>query len=216
MFIIEGNIGVGKTTFLKLLKKNLPFISVNYEPVQNWQEEVDGQSILTNFYKNPNRWAYSMELLTMLERIQEQKREQKNKDKFIFLERSVYSGHYCFAYNDYISGYLSKLEWNMYLQWFNYLVDKQLKAPKGFIYLKVDPVIAFERLKKRNRDCESTISLSYLQDINKRHEEFLVQKKNLLTSLINVPVLILDCNEEFEENNTMFDLHIKKIKDFIT
>ena len=31
-----------------------------------------------------------------------------------------------------------------------------------------------------------------------------------------VPVLVLDCNQDFEENSHIFDQHIAKITEFIT
>jgi deoxyadenosine/deoxycytidine kinase len=215
MFFVEGPIGAGKTTFLRLIQEKLPELAVVFEPLHSWENKVYGQSILANFYKDPHRWAYTMETLAMACRVQEHLREQQNPNPFRLMERSIYSGHYVFATNGYHNGFLDELEWRVYLEWFNFLVTGRCKAPQGFIYLKVDPEIAYERIKKRDRDAEKTISLEYIKQIHQCHEDFLVHKKNLLTELKNVPVLILNCNEEFEADAEMFDLHAQKVFAFV-
>ena len=59
---IEGNIGAGKTTFLKILneKLNLPF-EIIPEPVSEWQNlEYNKEKInlLDLFYKDPIKYGY--------------------------------------------------------------------------------------------------------------------------------------------------------------
>lgn len=215
MYIVEGNIGAGKTTFLKLIQERLPEMAVVFEPLHNWQNKVYGQSILSNFYKDPNRWAYTMETLAMACRVQEHLTEQENPNPFRLMERSIYSGHYVFATNGYHNGFLTELEWQIYLEWFKFLVTGRCKAPQGFIYLRTDPEVAYERIKRRNRLAEKTISLTYIKQIHDCHEDFLVHKKDLLAELLQVPILILDCNEEFERNSEQFAMHAGELASFV-
>lgn len=215
MYIVEGNIGAGKSTFLKLLEKNLPQAPVALEPLQNWQSTIYGQSLLTNFYEDPKRWAYTLETLTMMCRVREHLNDQTSEHKNKIIERSIYSGHYAFAYNSYESGFMTDLEWRVYNEWFNFLIPNKCKAPLGFIYLKVDPNIAYQRLKKRNRAAEKTISLKYLRQIHERHESFLIKDKRSLAPICITPVLVLDCNEEFENNEMLFQQHLEKVKNFM-
>ena len=112
-------------------------------------------------------------------------------------------------------GFLSELEWQVYLEWFNFLVSGHCKPPHGFIYLKVAPEIAYERILKRNRSSEKAISLSYIKQIDDCHEAFLVQKQDILPELKNIPVLLLDCNNEFETNPEEFALHAQKLQEFM-
>ena len=216
MYIVEGNIGVGKSTFLKLIQTDFPSISVVFEPLHNWQSQVYGQSILQNFYAEPQRWAYTMETLAMACRVQEHLKEQQNTYPFRLMERSIYSGHYVFATNDYKNGFLSSLEWNIYLEWFNFLVTGHCKPPSGFIYLRVAPEIAHQRLQKRNRSSEKGISLEYIRQIHECHEAFLIDKQQLLPELKNVPVLILDCTKEFENDPVEFAKHAQALQEFFT
>lgn len=148
-------------------------------------------------------------------RVREHLSEQQNPNPFRVMERSIYSGHYVFATNSYRNGFLTDLEWRVYLEWFNFLVTGRCKPPQGFIYLKVDPEIAFERIKKRDREAEKTISLAYIKQIHQCHEDFLVHKKDILTELTAVPVLVLECNEEFESAAEQFDAHADKVLAFV-
>ncbi len=214
MYIIEGNIGAGKSTFLKLLQNKLPDAKVAMEPVNDWQKKVYGQSLLANFYQNPQRWAYSIETFAMICRVRDHLVNQQEKDA-IFVERSIYSGHYCFSQNGYENGFMTVLEWNMYCKWFEFLIPDKCKPPLGFIYLSVDPEIAYQRIKKRNRLAEKKLTLAYLKQIHQKHEDFLIHKKNILLELKNVPVLQLDCNKEFENDKAVFEKHLAKIHDFV-
>ncbi|MCK4518021.1 deoxynucleoside kinase, partial [Candidatus Babeliales bacterium] len=122
MYILEGNIGVGKSTFLELVKQQTPEVNnlqiqILTEPVDDWSKQSYGQSLLANFYQDASRWAYTMETLTMFCRVRDYVNEQENNDPNRIIERSVYSGHYCFAQNHYQSGYLTELEWKIYSQW---------------------------------------------------------------------------------------------------
>lgn len=215
MYIVEGNIGAGKSTFLRLIQAYLPHIDVIFEPLHNWQGQVYGQSILSNFYQDPHRWAYTMETLAMTCRVQEHLREQENPHPLRLMERSIYSGHYTFATNGYKSGFMTKVEWELYLEWFNFLVTGHCKPPHGFIYLDVDPEVAYERIRKRKRPSEANITLDYIKQIDACHKAFLLEKKDVLAELKYVPVLLLDCNKEFEVDQSQFLAHAQSVADFM-
>lgn len=53
VFSIEGNIGCGKTTLLKILEKELLGVSIINEPLGEW-ESIGGKiNLLDLYYKNP-------------------------------------------------------------------------------------------------------------------------------------------------------------------
>lgn len=214
MYIVEGNIGAGKSTFLRLVAQHLPHIEVIPEPMASWQQPVNGQSILANFFQDTPRWAYTFETLTMMCRVKDHLVQQQ-KGPFRILERSIYSGHYCFAQNGHRQNFMTELEWEMYNQWFQFLIPGKCHPPLGFIYLQTDPRIAHQRIQVRNRSEEAGIPLEYLQQIHDRHEEFLIKKEHVLTELQKIPVLILDCNEDFEKTAQNLEEHLHKIAEFI-
>jgi len=215
MYILEGNIGAGKSTFLKLLSQELPYISIGLEPKNNWLQQIDGQSLLENFYQDPQRWAYSLETFSMICRVREHQEEQKREHPFHIVERSIYSGYYCFAKNGFETGFLTELEWNIYQQWFSFLTKNNCKTPQGFIYLRVKPETAYERTKIRNRAAEKSMSLEYLQQIHAHHDEFLIEKENILPDMLTIPTLILDGNTDFENDKKNFEKQCNAIEDFL-
>lgn len=50
---------------------------------------------------------------------------------------------------------------------------------QAIIYLKCDPTICHQRIKKRNREGEEGIPLDYLQKVHDRHEEWISRQKNV-------------------------------------
>lgn len=215
MYILEGNIGVGKSTFLGLIKRYCKGLAVVPEPVESWATQATGQSLLGNFYKDPYRWAYTLETLAMICRVQDHLREQADPNPNRIMERSVYSGHYCFAANGYESGYLQSHEWEVYLKWVDFLVHQQCHSPLGFIYLQADPEVCFERMRKRNRQGEESLSIDYMIKLGAWHEKFLVHKTDVSENIKKVPVLVLDCNEDFIESEEKTMEYVKKVENFV-
>ncbi len=215
MYILEGNIGAGKSTFLKMLAQELPYISIELEPKNNWLKQVDGQSLLENFYQKPDRWAYTIETFSMICRVKEHQEEQERSHPFHIVERSIYSGYYCFAKNGFEHGFLTELEWSIYQQWFSFLTKNNYKPPQGFIYLRVDPEIAYERTKLRNRAAEKSMPLEYLNQIHNHHDQFLIEKEGILPDILTVPTLILDGNADFEHNHDKFEQQRNMLEEFL-
>jgi len=215
MYILEGNIGAGKSTFLTCLTQYVPEISVTFEPVHEWQNRIYGQSLLANFYQDPRRWAYTFENLTLISRVQNHLNEQQKNHSQRIIERSIYSGNYVFARNSYENAFLTSIEWQIYQEWFIFLTRAKCLAPQGFIYLRVSPEIAFERIKKRNRCAEKKLTLAYLRQVHEKHEAFLIQKHATCPSMVDVPVLTLDVDQEFEHNSGNFMNHAQRIKTFL-
>lgn len=215
MFIIEGNIGAGKSTFLKKINKEAPEILVHFEPVDGWQQQQHGRSLLHSFYEDTRRWAYTFETWTLMQRVHEYLELQKKGEVAVLIERSIYSGFYCFALNTYENGFMDQAEWELYKKWFAFLCSQVCRAPFGFIYLQTDPAVAYERIKKRSRDAEGGVPFDYLKQIHQRHHDFLVDKREVLASLEEVPVLILDCNVDFEADSIQFARHADQVGDFM-
>lgn len=199
-FIIEGNIGAGKSTFLKIIDGFLDIHPV-FEPHKKWQQVQDGENLLEKFYTDINRWAYTFQTYAFVSRVIEQREaELASEVNSLVIERSVYSDRYCFAKNCFELGVMSSLEWELYKEWFGWLVEQYTIKPAGFIYLQTEPEICFSRMKRRSRGEESTVNLDYLMRLHDKHEQWLLQKIDIAPYLQDVPVLVLDCNKEFERN----------------
>lgn len=210
---IEGNIGAGKSTLVRILKDNLKAYSIEnigfvQEPVDEWLALTDknGKNILEKFYENQNLWAYKFQMNAFITRLQ---KLQKYLPKYNFCisERHISSDKNCFAKQLYEDNKISEIEWKLYNNWFDWVTSNELyRKPKGIIYLRTSPETCSNRINKRNRSEENGIPLEYLEKINKKHEDWLLSQEN---------VLIIDANEDFELNENYKNEIIENISDFI-
>ena len=65
IFALEGNIGAGKTTILKIIGERFKDVEFVEEPVKEWQE-LGGMNLLDYFYTDPKRWGFSFEFFSIL------------------------------------------------------------------------------------------------------------------------------------------------------
>lgn len=78
----------------------------------------------------------------------------------------------------------------------------------AIIYLKCHPAICLERIKKRGREGESGIPLSYLEKVHERHEEWIGRQKN-------VKILTIDTGAYNVENPEELGQILTLIKEFL-
>lgn len=195
---IEANIGAGKSTLLRELKKRYPAtINIIGEPLDEWQAMVDesngNKNILELFYKDIPEYAFSFQMNALKTRIEKNNRE-KNETKINIVERSIISDHYIFAKKLKDEGKMNLIEWQVYEGWYKWLADAFDILPDVMIYLRCSPETSYERVRKRNRPEEASITLEYLQSLHQYHEELLIGNPRL-------NVKIVDVNEDFEEND---------------
>ncbi|XP_008578105.1 PREDICTED: deoxyguanosine kinase, mitochondrial isoform X1 [Galeopterus variegatus] len=231
---IEGNIAVGKSTFVKLLTKTHPEWHVATEPVATWQNiQATGTqnacttqslgNLLDMMYQEPARWSYTFQTFSFMSRLKVQlepfteKLLKAEKPVQIF-ERSVYSDRYIFAKNLFENGSLSDIEWHIYQDWHSFLLREFASrlTLHGFIYLQATPQICLKRLYRRAREEEKGIELAYLEQLHGQHEAWFVDKTTKLhfEDLLNIPVLVLDVNDDFSEVTKQEEL-IRKVNTFV-
>lgn len=212
---IEGNIGAGKSTLVKILKNILSESDYNdyefiQEPVDEWLQltDSDGKNILDKFYSDQKLWSYKFQMNAFITRLKRLQRSMK-LNKLTICERTVETDRNCFAQQLFEDNKISQLEWKLYDEWFLWLTsDDRYKKPIGTIYLRTEPEICQYRINKRDRTEESSIPISYLENIHIKHDEWLLKDGNK-------NVLILDGNEEFENNPLRLKYIIQTIKDFL-
>ena len=189
---IEGNIGVGKSTFTNILKETFKNSTIVSEPVDIWLniKNKEGENILGLFYKDTNRWAYTFQNLAYITRMMKIEDAIRSSDGIVFLDRSLGTDRNVFEKMLHDDNILDQIEHEMYNLWYDFYTKYvSLKYNEIYIYLKCDPQTAYERIKKRGREEEKNISFEYLQKLHKYHEEW-------LTNLDNV--VIVDCDKDFE------------------
>jgi len=187
-FFIEGNIGVGKSTIVRLLNEH--GIETMQEPVDTWtavKDEENGKNILENFYEDPKRWAYTFQSIAFRSRVRGLDRLTPGS----VAERSIFTDRRVFAEVARTSGNITNVEWDDYTDWFDWVVSKTDQSAQGFVYLRAEPDVCHQRIQGRARPGEESIPLEYLQRLHERHDAWLLNESN---------VLVLDMNRQKPED----------------
>ncbi|CAG5122294.1 unnamed protein product, partial [Candidula unifasciata] len=200
---VEGNIGSGKSTLLQHFG-NLPHCEVLEEPIDRWTN-VKGHNALSLLYENPQRWSFSFNMYAQLTRVQIHTKPHTHPVKI--MERSLYSTRYCFVQNDYISKTINGFEFGVLDQWFQYLVNAKKADVDLIVYLRADPEVCLDRVKKRSRTEEAGVPLCFLQALHSLHDDWLLHKKFPLPA----PVIVLDANYDLERMKETYDSRRQEI-----
>ncbi|KAM9062351.1 deoxyguanosine kinase, mitochondrial [Sarcophilus harrisii] len=232
---VEGNIAVGKSTFVKLLLKTFPKWHIAAEPITTWQNiQAVGTptagppqsvgNLLDMMYQQPSRWSYTFQMFSFLSRLRSQLAPypesllQAQEPVQIF-ERSVYSDRYIFAKNLFENRFLNDVEWAVYQNWHSFLLREFSNNifQDGFIYLRASPQVCFKRLRQRARTEEKDLELGYLEQLHAQHEDWFIHKVTELhfEDLKKAPVLVLDVNEDFSEQAAKQEELMTKVSTFV-
>lgn len=170
---IGGNIGVGKSTILDIIKEKLNTQLFNFikEPVDTWIgiKDTNGINALEHFYKDPKKYAFNLQVLAFITRLNQLQLAQRRDNEVIITERSLQEDKYVFAEHLFEAGFISEIEMKSYEFWFN----TQAILPELNIFLQATPETCYERIKKRNRIEENTITLDYIKALDKKYIKML-------------------------------------------
>ena len=153
---IAGNIGVGKTTFTKLVAEK-----INLKP---YYESVDDNPYLSDFYGDMDRWSFNLQIYFLQHRFKHHLEIMQN-NKGVIQDRTIYEDVSIFAYNLYQMKIMSKRDWDTYRDLF-YNMEQFLRKPTLIIYLKASTDTLINRIKNRDRGYEKDISEAYLHRLN--------------------------------------------------
>lgn len=204
---IEGNIGTGKSTFVENLRhvisNNYPGLSfaVVQEPVDQWMamKDQNGKNLLEHFYSDQVKYSFPFQMNSFISRVnaiyntvthdpgnmenppaQDEQLTLLNYD-IVFVERSVFTDKYCFADMCHTSGKMNDIEYNIYNNWHSWLVRTFNLYADGYVYLKTEPNVSYERIVKRLRSGEEAIPIEYLTELHNKHNEWLEREENVMT-----------------------------------
>ena len=163
---IAGNIGSGKTTLTTMLAKRY-----------GWKprfESVDYNPYLEDYYKNIKRWSFAMEVFFLKERFRDLL-EISRSEEAVVQDRSIYEGVYVFTQNNYAMGNLDDRDYETYMELFEDMTDA-VRLPALMIYLRSSVSHLVSNIEKRGREYEQKMPLDYLENLNKRYEDFISNK----------------------------------------
>ncbi|WP_116105438.1 deoxynucleoside kinase [Lewinella sp. IMCC34191] len=185
--VIEGNIGAGKTTLARMLAERF-----NHRLVL---EEFSDNPFLPLFYREPERYAFPVELFFMAERHKQLQAELSNPELFsqgtvadyLFIKTML------FARNS-----LNEQEFRLFTRLFRAL-DVAFPKPDLIVYLH-RPVEALQaNIRRRGREYEQDIGDAYLKSVQQVYLDYLRTVKE-------TPVLLFELGEEnFAEDELLFE-----------
>jgi len=173
--VIEGNIGAGKTTLSKALAEEYDG-NLLLEQFQN-------NPFLSKFYKDPDKYAFLVEINFLIERYQQLHDFQQLK---IFKKFTIAD----FYFNKsllFSTKTLNDSEYNLYQKIYQ-IINTKLPLPDLYIYLKQPIDKLLSNIKKRGRKYEQEIDAVYLKKIDAAYLDYFKTVKDF-------PVLIIDITE---------------------
>jgi len=160
---IAGNIGAGKTSLAELIAKHY-----------NWEahfEDVIDNPYLDDFYNHMERWSFNLQVYFLKSRFQQLLAFQNNK-KTIVQDRTIYEDAFIFAPNLNAMGLMNQRDFKNYRELFD-LMESLIEGPDLLIYLRSSIPNLVNKIHKRGRDYENSISIDYLSRLNERYEAWI-------------------------------------------
>ncbi len=197
---IAGNIGVGKSTLVRLLCQELDW--------QPFFEPETQNPYLADFYQDMHAWAFHSQLFFLTHRLKIH-RELLNYPGSVIQDRSVYEDAEVFARNLYLNGAMSERDYGTYQDLYHVLSDL-LAPPDLVIYLRASERILYERITSRSRSYELNISSDYLKQLNGLYE-------NWISNFTLCPVLTVPADDlDFVAHPKHLDLVVRKVQEKLT
>jgi deoxyadenosine/deoxycytidine kinase len=163
---VAGNIGSGKSTLTRLLAKHY-----------GWEarfEAVDHNPYLEDYYHDIHRWSFNLEVYFLKERFRDLI-DISQSEKTVIQDRTIYEGVYVFMQNNRAMGHLTERDYNTYMELFEQMMTV-VRKPDLMIYLKASVPHLVGNIQKRGREYEQSIQLEYLENLNRRYDDFIYNK----------------------------------------
>ncbi|SEL50634.1 2-amino-4-hydroxy-6-hydroxymethyldihydropteridinediphosphokinase [Maribacter orientalis] len=193
---IEGNIGAGKTTLATKISDEFNAKLILERFAEN--------PFLPSFYEDQARYAFPLEMSFLADRYQQFTEDTNQLDLFKSFMVSDYDIYKSLIFAKVT---LQQNEFELYRKVFNFMY-KEVKKPRIYVYLYQTTERLLEQIKKRGRDYEQNIELSYLERINRGYFDFLktYPKENQL---------VIDVSDlDFVSHNRDYETILTKIEDF--
>ena len=205
--VIDGVIGAGKTTLIKLIQEdnnknhnnnnnhihnsNHPLkIKAIFEPVDLWNKT----GVLQYFYSDITKNCYEFQTYTFITRISKVIDEiYDNPDADIYiLERSIWTDRYIFV--ELLKETIGEMRMKMYNQWcdmWSYIMPMRIDK---WVLLDTSLEESLHRIELRKRDGEDGISIEYQTNLYNKHIDFYEKLKADKKPVIRIDSKLMDSN----------------------
>lgn len=185
--VIEGNIGVGKSTLARMISKDYGAYPV--------LEKFADNPFLAKFYSDKEEYALPLELSFMVDRYTQMMNDLKNADR----AHSLVVADYYFMKSLIFAGItLANDIYDLYERIFN-IVYSQIPKPSLYVYLHRSADDLLAQIAQRGREYEKSIDREYLESITNAYFSFLEKQTEF-------PVLMVDAgNLDFVADETIYN-----------
>lgn len=195
--VVAGNIGVGKSTLVDLLSKDL-----KWEP---FYEPAAENPYLSDFYTDMKAWAFHSQVFFLTHRLRAHHQIASHPSSVI-QDRSVYEDAEVFAENLFLQGYIQNRDYDTYKALYTTVMEF-LPPPDLVIYLRASVPTLIERISQRGREYERSISMEYLESLN-------ILYKKWIDNFTLCPVLTVPGDDvDFVAHSGHLKLILQKVKE---
>ncbi len=190
---IEGNIGAGKTSLASMIARDF-----NAKLIL---EQFEENAFLPKFYKEPDKYAFPLEMAFLASRFQQLKDQLGDRELF---KTFTISDYYIIKSLIFAGKTLAEDELALYNRFFQ-IIHSQLPKPDLFVFLYVETPKLQENIKERGRDYEQEIKDEYLDKIQNGYFEFMRHERDM-------KILLMDTNNlDFVHNKKDYQLIVDEI-----
>ena len=197
---VAGNIGVGKSTLVSMLCDRLDW--------QPFYEPVSENPYLADFYANMSAWAFHSQVFFLTHRLRIHY-ELSQHPGSVVQDRSLYEDAEIFAQNLYLQGFMQERDYLSYRELYETAIQL-LPPPDLMIYVRGSVPTLMNRISKRGRDYERTITSEYLQSLNDLYETW-------ISNFVLCPVLTIPADDiDYVAHSGHLNLIIEKVDEKLT
>ncbi len=158
--VIEGNIGAGKSTLVRMLAAETGARVV--------LEEFADNPFLPKFYADPKKYGFQLELSFLAERYRQLNSHLKQPELF---SPTTIADYYFVKSLIFARVTLADDEFALYRQLFD-IIWQQIPLPTLYVYLHSSVDRLMSNIAMRGREYEQSISPEYLTDIQQSYREY--------------------------------------------
>ncbi len=170
--VIEGPLGVGKTSLALMLAEK-----TNGEPLL---EDTEKNPFLVKFYQNPKKYGFQTQIFFLLRRYQ---RALEISQMGLF-KRGLISDYLFDKDRIFARSNLDNNEFWLYDQLFQ-LLRKRITPPDLVIFLQAKTQVLMERIRRRDRKYERSITFKYMELINQAFNDFFFHYSDSALLVVN-------------------------------
>ena len=191
---IAGNIGVGKSTLVAILAEELGW--------QPYYELVADHPYLDDYYIDQERWGFHSQIWFLSQRY-EQHLEIADTPISVCQDRSIYEDYEVFVKGLLEQRIFSHRDFRTYRRLFQSLT-KSITPPTLLVYLHASVPTLLGRINGRSRQYEQSIPATYLEQLNRRYEEWL--RRFELCPVLTIETDTLDFAHDVSARREIVDL----------